>query len=122
MISFIYEDIWESEMVKDETADCETYLLPYDDLSVQLVNLQVRSILILADALIRKSFEKNQRNKNKTIPQVCKQWKKLVLKICMMTVDKQNVFPFRNQCRSYHKWQNGDAVGQHQETFKSVLK
>ena len=26
LISFIYEDIWESEMVKDETADCETYL------------------------------------------------------------------------------------------------
>ena len=64
LISFIYEDIWESEMVKDETADCETYLLPYDDLSVQLVNLQVRSILILADALIQKSFEKNQLNKD----------------------------------------------------------
>ena len=64
LISFIYEDIWESEMVKDETADCETYLLPYDDLSVQLVNLQVRSILILADALIQKSSEKNRRNIN----------------------------------------------------------
>ena len=35
-------DVWASEIIQDEDADCETYLLPYDDLSVQLVNLQVR--------------------------------------------------------------------------------
>ena len=52
MFYFINKDIWESEMVQDEEADCETYLIPYDDLSVQLINLQVRSILTLADTLI----------------------------------------------------------------------